>query len=198
MISKERVHRAFHFGKPDKIPSAPTNLKADFFPNFPSPPRSWQPTNYPPHIKIGSKRLGGFFFKKGPSLTISESAKPKLFAKMRQIIQEVKLPVSLLGVIVLAFTVNSVELLCTAGFPAIYTKILTLNNLSTFSYYAYLLLYIIMYMIDDMLIFSIAVITLSSKKMTEKQGKWMKFIAGFMMLGLGLLLVFKPEILMFG
>lgn len=139
-----------------------------------------------------------FFFKKGISLSIPESVKPKLFARMRQVIQEVKLPVSLLGVIVLAFTVNSIELLCTAGFPAVYTRILTLNSLSAFSYYAYLLLYIIMYMIDDMVVFTIAVITLSSKKLTEKQGRWMKFAAGFMMLILGALLIFKPELLMFG
>jgi len=138
-----------------------------------------------------------FFFKKGVSLSIPESAKPKLFKKMRQIIHEASLPIALLGVIILAFTVNSIELLCTAGFPAIYTKILTLNNLPSISYYAYLLLYIIMYMIDDMLIFTIAVITLTSKKLTEKQGKWMKFIAGFMMLILGLLLIFKPQLLMF-
>ena len=103
-----------------------------------------------------------------------------------------------MGVTILAFTVNSIELLCTAGFPVIYTKVLTLNNLSTFSYYAYLFLYIVMYMIDDMLVFTIAVLTLSSKKLTEKQGKWMKFIAGFMMLILGLLLIFKPGLLMFG
>jgi len=139
-----------------------------------------------------------FFFKKGISLSIPESAKPKIFEKMRKVVHEAALPIALLSVIVLAFTVNSIELLCTAGFPAIYTKILTLNNLPTFSYYAYLSLYIIMYMIDDMLIFTIAVITLSSKKLTEKQGRYMKFIAGFMMLILGLLLIIKPQLLMFG
>ncbi len=139
-----------------------------------------------------------FFFKKGASLTIPESAKPKLFEKMRKVVHEAALPIALLSVVVLAFTVNTIELLCTAGFPAIYTKILVLNNLPTFSYYSYLLLYIIMYMIDDMLIFTIAVITLTSKKLTEKQGKWMKFTAGFMMLILGLLLILKPQLLMFG
>lgn len=55
-----------------------------------------------------------------------------------------------------------------------------------------------MYMIDDMVVFTIAVITLSSKKLTEKQGRWMKFAAGFMMLILGALLIFKPWLLMFG
>ena len=139
-----------------------------------------------------------FFFKKGPSLSIPDSTKPKLFEKMRKIVHEGALPIALLSVIILAFTVNTIELLCTAGFPAIYTKILTLNNLSTFSYYAYLFLYILMYMIDDILVFTIAVFTLKSKKLTEKQGKWMKFISGFMMLALGLLLILKPELLMFG
>jgi thiol-disulfide isomerase/thioredoxin len=139
-----------------------------------------------------------FFFKKGLSLSIPESVKPKLFKKMRGIVNEVSLPASMIGVIILAFTVNTVELLCTAGFPAIYTKILTLNSMSPFSYYGYLALYILMYMIDDMIVFTIAVLTLSSKKLTEKQGKWLKFIAGFMMLILGLLLIVKPELLMFG
>ena len=139
-----------------------------------------------------------FFFKKGPSLTISDSAKPKLFKRMRKIINESSLPIALTGVIILAFTVNSIELLCTAGFPAIYTNILTLNNLSSFSYYSYLLLYILMYMLDDLVVFTIVVLTLSSKKLTEKQGKWMKFISGFMMLILGLLLILKPQLLMFG
>jgi hypothetical protein len=139
-----------------------------------------------------------FFFKKGPSLTIPESKKPGLFKKMRQVINSKNLLIAIIGVIILAFTVNTIELLCTAGFPAIYTKILTLQNLSPLSYYLYLALYILMYMLDDMLIFTIAVITLRSKKLTQGQGRWMKFIAGFMMLALGLLLIIKPDLLMFG
>ena len=139
-----------------------------------------------------------FWFKKGPSLSISETHKPKLFEKMRNVVHEASLPLALIGVSILAFTVNTIELLCTAGFPAIYTKVLTLNNLSPIAHYGYIGLYILMYMLDDFIIFSIAVFTLNQKKMTEKQGKWMKFIAGFMMLILGLLLMFKPELLMFG
>ena len=64
MISKVRVQKAFNFQKPDKVPNAPSNLKADFFPIFPFPPKSWQPTEYPPHLKIGSKRLRSYVFKK--------------------------------------------------------------------------------------------------------------------------------------
>ena len=145
---------------------------------------------------INMKEL--FFFKKGPSLTISKKAKPKLFKKMRALINEKSIFVSLIGVAVLAFTVNSVELLCTAGFPAIYTNILTINNLSSVQYYLYIGLYILMYMLDDFIVFTIAVYTLSSKKLTENQGKWLKFVSGAMLFILGLLLILKPNLLMLG
>lgn len=139
-----------------------------------------------------------FFFKKGFSLTIPEKIKPLLFKKMRNIVHEAALPAAIVGVITLALTVNFVELLCTAGFPAIYTKILTLNNLHPIQYYLYLLLYIIMYELDDLIVLGIAMWTFGSMKLTKKQGKWMKFIAGIMMFILGLLLIIKPQLLMFG
>lgn len=64
MISKERVQRAFHFDKPDRVPMSPTTLKSDFFPVMPNLPRSWQPKDYPPHIKGDLAKLGNFFYKK--------------------------------------------------------------------------------------------------------------------------------------
>lgn len=64
MISKERAKRAFHFDRPDCVPASPTSLKSDFFPVFPSLPRSWQPLDYPPHIKGNLANLGKFYYKK--------------------------------------------------------------------------------------------------------------------------------------
>ena len=64
MRSKERVQRAFHFKNPDRVPMSPTTLKSDFFPVMPNIPRSWQPTNYPPHIKGDLSKFGSFFFRK--------------------------------------------------------------------------------------------------------------------------------------
>ncbi|VVB55010.1 Uncharacterised protein [uncultured archaeon] len=139
-----------------------------------------------------------FWFKKGPSLTIPESVKPGIFKRMRSIVHEGALPATIAGTIVLAFAVNLVELACTAGFPAIYTRVLTLNNLSAPMYYAYLSLYIFFYMLDDLLVFSIAVYTLRSRKLDAKEGKIGKLIGGTLMLLLGLILIFKPGILMFG
>ena len=150
-------------------------------------------------VFMGLVNMKDFFaFKKGISLTIPEKVKPRIFKRMREIVHEAALPTTIVGIIVLAFTVNSFELACTAGFPAIYTKILTLHNLSTVGYYSYLFLYIVMYMLDDLIVFTIAVITLSSRKLTKTQGKWLKLISGLMMLVLGLLLIINPDLLMFG
>jgi len=101
------------------------------------------------------------------------------------------------GVILLAFGVNLVEFFCSAGLPAIYTRILTLSQISTLSYYFYLLLYTFIFMLDDLIVFSLAVITLSRIGFTEKYNYWSTLIGGLLILALGILLIFKPELLIF-
>ncbi|TET84224.1 MAG: hypothetical protein E3J36_01910 [Candidatus Nealsonbacteria bacterium] len=102
------------------------------------------------------------------------------------------------GLIILALGVNLIEFFCSAGLPAIYTRILTLSEISTLSYYLYLLLYTFVFMLDDLIIFSLAVITLSRVGFTEKYNYWATLIGGLLILILGILLIFKPELLMFG
>ncbi|MDO9164365.1 MAG: NrdH-redoxin, partial [Methylococcaceae bacterium] len=89
----------------------------------------------------------------------------------------------------LAVLVQIVELVCTSGFPALYTRILTLNQLSGFGYYSYLLLYNAAYMFDDLLVLCVGVITLSQRRLQEKQGRWLKLISGIVMIGLGVYLL---------
>ena len=101
------------------------------------------------------------------------------------------------GLIILALGVNLVEFFCSAGLPAIYTRILALNPISTLSYYFYLLLYTFIFMLDDLIVFSLAVITLSRIGFTEKYNYWSTLIGGLLILALGILLIFKPELLMF-
>lgn len=137
-----------------------------------------------------------FFFKKGFSLVIPESAKPGLIARMRATINAEALPAMILGTIALASAANFVELLCTAGFPAIYTRILTLQGLPTLSYYLYLVLYNLIYVLPLATIVAVFAVTMGAKKFTEKQGRILKLISGALMLILGLLLIFKPELLM--
>ena len=104
----------------------------------------------------------------------------------------------LISIIILAFGVNLVEFFCSAGLPAIYTRILTLSNLSSLSYYFYLLLYTFIFMLDDLIVFLIAFITLSKIGFTEKYNYWATLIGGLLIFILGILLIFKPEFLMFG
>lgn len=101
------------------------------------------------------------------------------------------------GVIILALGVNLIEFFCSAGLPAIYTRILALNPLSNLSYYLYLLLYTFIFLLDDLIIFSLAVITLSKIGFTAKYNYWATLIGGLLIFALGLLLIFRPELLMF-
>jgi hypothetical protein len=147
-------------------------------------------------ILIAAINIKDFFaFKKGVSLTIPDSAKPKLFDKMRKLIKSTSLLSILFGTAVLAIAANSYELLCTAGFPLVFTRILTLNNLSTMKYYMYLVLYNSIYIIPLAIIVFIFTITLGRKILTEWQGRLLKLVSGTMMLGLGGILFFNPAIL---
>jgi len=133
---------------------------------------------------------------KGFSLSIPDSLKPDLYARMRSILGANSLLPSLAGVATLAVLVNFIELLCTAGIPAVYTAVLTQQGLSPASYYAYLGLYIIGYVADDSLMVTVAVIALSSRKLTENTGRWLKLLSGIVMLLLGAVMILRPDWLM--
>jgi hypothetical protein len=136
-----------------------------------------------------------FFPGAGGSLSIPDSAKPGLFARMRKLTTGDALPTVLLGTVALAAVANSYELLCTAGFPLVFTRVLTLNDLGTTTYYGYLALYNVVYIVPLLAIVGVFVWTLGSRKLSESEGRFLKLMSGMMMLGLGLLLVFRPELL---
>lgn len=135
------------------------------------------------------------WFKRGFSLSIPDSAKPRLFEHMRGLLKERSLPGMLLATVTLALAANSYELLCTAGFPVIYTRLLTLQGLSGPAHYAYLLLYNIVYVLPLLAIVLVYVRTLGSRKLSEGEGRVLKLVSGLMMLGLGGALVAAPEYL---
>jgi hypothetical protein len=134
------------------------------------------------------------FWRKGPNFTLSipASAKPGLYARMRGVMQSRSLPAALAAVAALAVVVNAVELLCTAGLPAVYTAVLSQQNLSLAAHYGYLGLYIVGYIADDALMVGIAVLALSSNRLTEGTGRWLKLISGAVMVALALLLLLRP------
>ncbi len=124
--------------------------------------------------------------------------KRKIFDRLKQITRNKSFLLAFGGIIILAFAVNLVELLCSAGFPAVYTQILSLNKLSAFGYYGYLALYIFFFILDDLLVFIIAMLTLKSVALSGQYARTSNLIGGILMLILGILLIFKPGWLMFG
>jgi len=136
-----------------------------------------------------------YWFKQGVSLTIPESAKPGLYARMRNLVQAGSFGAMLVSTVLLAIAANTYELLCTAGFPMVYTRILTMKELPTFTYYLYLALYNLVYIVPLLLIVVAFSVRFGSRRLSEDEGRALKLLSGLMMLMLGLLLVFAPEML---
>jgi hypothetical protein len=137
-----------------------------------------------------------FLFKQGPSLSLPEAARPALFRRMRELLKADRIPAMLLGTAALAVAANSYELLCTAGFPMVYTRMLTLSELGAIEYYAYLLLYNLVYVLPLLAIVLVFSFTLGTRKLSERQGRFLKLLSGLMMFGLGLMLLFAPDTLL--
>jgi len=148
-------------------------------------------------LLVGVVNVKDFFaLRHGISLSIPESAKPGLYTRIRRILQADNLAAALAGIVILAGLVNLIELLCTAGFPALYTQILTLHQMPAWEYYSYLGLYNLAYIFDDSLMVTIAVVTLSRRKLQERAGRWLKLTSGLVMVGLSAVLLLQPEWLM--
>ena len=145
-------------------------------------------------ITIGAIHIKDFFaLKHGLSLSIPEAAKPTIYSRTRAIITAENLTGAIAGATILAVLVNTVELLCTAGLPALYTEVLTSYELPIWKNYAYVGLYIIAYMLDDALMVAAVVLTLSKRKLQEAEGRWLKLISGIVILALGLVVLIQPE-----
>lgn len=157
-------------------------------------------------VIIGLIALGGGGYNLKEYLTNKESGckvtgdekRRAVFDKLKAITQQKSFVLALGGIILLAFAVNLVELICSAGLPVIFTQILTLSSLSTWQYYLYMLLYIFIFMLDDLFIFFTAMLTLEMTGISTKYARASHLIGGILMIIIGLLIIFKPEVLMFG
>jgi len=136
-----------------------------------------------------------FWFKKGVSLSIPEDVKPGLFQRMTQLVGATRFATMLAGTVVLASLVNLYELLCTSGFPMVYTRVLTLRELPPSTYYGWLLAYNAIYVAPLALIVVGFTYAFGTRKLSEYEGRVLKLLSGLMMLMLGLALLIKPELL---
>ena len=128
---------------------------------------------------------------------VDKKDRKKIMEKIISITHEKKFIISLLGIMVLAASVNIIELMCSIGIPLLFTQILAMNNLSTFSYMIYMFIYIFFFLIDDIVIFVISMVTLKVTGLSTKYTKYSHLVGGIIMLIIGLLLIIKPELLMF-
>ena len=128
---------------------------------------------------------------------VDKKDRKKIMEKIISITHEKKFIIALLGIMVLAASVNIIELMCSIGIPLLFTQILAMNNLSTFSYMIYVFIYIFFFLIDDIVIFVISMVTLKVTGLSTKYTKYSHLVCGIIMLIIGLLLIIKPELLMF-
>lgn len=125
-------------------------------------------------------------------------ARRRVFENLRKLANESRFWLALLGIMALAFAVNLVELLCSAGIPAVYTQVLALNHLPAWQYYGYLALYIFVFMLDDLFVFVVAMKTLEVTGVTAAYSRFSHLAGGIVLLAIGALLLLRPEWLMFG
>lgn len=145
---------------------------------------------------MGGWSLRDFFRNDQVCKVTAAPARRAILDKLRALALSASLPLALLGITLLAFAVNVVELLCSAGIPAVYTQYLALSHLPTWQHYAYLGLYTLVFMADDLLVFILAMMTLEIRGIGQHFTRWSKLIGGTVLLVLGILMLLKPEWLM--
>lgn len=128
---------------------------------------------------------------------VDDKKRKKIFEKIKKFTHEKSLIISSIGIVALAVSVNVVELACSAGLPVLFTNVLAINEVSMEMSNLYILIYIFFFMLDDLIIFIIAMITLQVTGVTTKYTKYTHLIGGLIMLLIGILLIFKPEWIMF-
>lgn len=153
-------------------------------------------------ILVGIVALGGgilslkeFIETKGVMVckVVNSSEKVKFTDRMRAIVSAPLTLATFIGIVFLAFAINSIEFVCSAAIPAVFTQILALSKLSTLEYYGYIILYDFFFMLDDLVIFGSAFLILNNAG--EKYASYCKIIGGMIMLILGTILLFAPNLL---
>jgi len=146
----------------------------------------------------GSYNVREFFKNKAGTCKLDGQQKKKqIFDKIKDITKRRSFYLALLGIILLAIAVNMVELICSAGLPAVFTQVLALNHLDTWQYYAYISIYIFFFMLDDLLVFFVAMFTMQVTGLSTKYSRYSSLIGGIIMLAIGLLLLFRYDLLTF-
>jgi hypothetical protein len=147
-------------------------------------------------LGIGALNVKDYLaIRRGPSLSIPERVKPSLYQRVRNLVQAAGYPSLLAGTVLLAIAANSYELLCTAGLPMVFTRILTLQELPVWQYYVYLGFYNAVYVTPLLIIVIVFAVTLNTHRLSEQEGRVLKLFSGVMMATMGLVLLLAPAVL---
>lgn len=130
-------------------------------------------------------------------VVVNKENRKRIITSIKNIIKEKSFVFAILGMILLACSVNIIELFCSLGLPVVFTQILSLNEVSGTMRIVYSLIYVFFFMIDDLLVFFISMKTLELKAISNKYSKYSSLIGGLLMMIIGLLMIYKPEVLMF-
>lgn len=128
---------------------------------------------------------------------VSANKRQKTLEKIKKFTSEKSFIIAMIGVVTLAVSVNLIELACSAGLPLLFTSVLAMNGLNTFQYAFNMFLYILFFLLDDIIVFAIAMKTLEVTGISTKYSKYSHLIGGILMLVIGLLLILKPSWIMF-
>jgi glutaredoxin len=134
-----------------------------------------------------------FAFRQGVSMTISDAAKPGLYHRMRSAAGHERLLPALGATVVLAVGVSFIEIPCTAGFPLLWAGILEANDVGFVQALGLLVLFMVPYLLDELIVFGVAVFTMRSLKLQERHGRLLKLVAGTMMIALAVTVLLAPE-----
>ncbi len=128
---------------------------------------------------------------------VDNSKRKKIISKIKKYTSEKSFILAMLGVMLLAISVNAIELACSAGLPVLFTNVLALNDVNFIEKCIYIFIYIFFFLIDDIIVFFVAMFTLNIKALSTKYTKYSHLIGGIIMFIIGILMIFKPEWLMF-
>ncbi len=147
-------------------------------------------------LLAGVGGLRDFYRNEQICMVTAAPAKRAVLERMRRLALSSRLPLALLGITLLALAVNVVELLCSAGIPAVYTQYLALSSLPAWQHYAYLGFYVLVFMADDLMVFAGAMLALEITGLNQRYTRWSKLVGGVVLLVIGILMLLKPEWLM--
>jgi glutaredoxin len=146
---------------------------------------------------------GGYYLKEFMTnadmkceVTASERRR-RILERLKALAQEPGLAPALAGIVLLAFAVNVVEFLCSAGIPAVFAQVLALSDLAPWAYFGYLVLYVAVFMLDDLVVLVVALKTLEVTGLTTRYARWSNAVGGAALLAIGALLILRPEWLAF-